>query len=185
VACGRELQADIDHARKHYATQMQQLINRVRADAKQTNDPEAYEQHWLMPTIQGVQAAEEAYLGTLAERAQRKLAEIEQQEKLPRWAAYLAEYYQLPESAVGRILEVGDPNRMPARAEELAAIRAAFLAERKKAQTAQREQQARYVASQQVHPAATGRPRSGKPVQYVGSGDQGIRELRAIMSIKD
>lgn len=166
-------------AKQHYAQERRRIVAAVHADAEQAVDRDAYLAQHLDAAIDGVIGAEEAWIARIGADARMQVQQIREQQARPAWAAHLAAERHLPKEAIPRILTVSDPRQMPAIADMLVEARNALATERRKRTRAEREREARLIASNQVHPGATGRPAGAKPIELTG----GLDELRAILKI--
>jgi hypothetical protein len=171
----------IAHGKNHYAQERQRIFDAVHADADRALDKDAYLRTHLLPALNGVNNAEEAWIAGVGQDARNQVQAIREQQSVPAWAAHLVATRRLPQAAIGRILATTqDPRAMPAVADLLVEARNAIANEKRKATQANRSAQARTIAGNQVHPAATGRSPTGKLPEIQGSRD----ELLAILNMK-
>ena len=171
----------IAEGKAHYEQERARIYAAVQADARRSVDPDAYLDTHLLPALNGVSAAEEAWIGQIGQDARNQVQAIRERQSRPAWAAHLVATRRLPQAAIARILQTtDDPRAMPAVADLLVEARNALAAERRKATQANRSAAARQIASNQVHPSGTGSAPNGKLPEIQGDRD----ELVAILKMK-
>lgn len=175
-----EAEQRVAQAKQHYAQERRRITAAVYADAQRAHDPDAYIAQHLDAAIDGVIAAEDAWVSQVGSDARAAVQRIREEQSKPAWAKFLADERHLPKEAIPRILAIGDPRQMPAIADLLVESRNAMATERRKRTTAERERKAQEIASNQVHAGATGRPAGRKDVQLEGTQE----ELVAILNWK-
>lgn len=171
----------IAEGKAHYQRERARIYQAVRADAARSVDPDAYLDTHMLAALNGVDAAEQAWIGQIGQDARNQVQAIREQQSRPAWAAHLVATRHLPQAAIARILQTtDDPRAMPAVADLLVEARNALAAERRKATQANRSAQARQIAANQVHPGSTGRVPNGKLPEIEGSK----AELVAILNMR-
>lgn len=185
-----KLEQDVAKSEAHYADQLEELLGDVERDSHGQPDPDAYRKTHRAAVIRAVRASERAWLKSLGEKAEGDLQGIDGERKAqlveqarPAWAEKLVADRRLPKSVIPHLLAIKDPNEMQAVADLLVKARNENANVKRKATQDIKEAKAKEVAANQVHPGSTGRAPRPKDVQYVGVGEEGMRELAAIMSL--
>jgi hypothetical protein len=173
----------IQYAKQHYANERRKARAHVQREAQKAQDPDAFFNAHIDATIDGVIAAEEAWIAGIGNETQQAVMNLRVEQSIPDWANHLVEEHNLPAKAKDVLMDVykktKNPNLMAERAEEMVAYRNAMKADRKKTREKVKAELAKGVKANQVHPGASGRPATGKPPQLKGN----MKELDAILNL--
>jgi hypothetical protein len=173
----------IQYAKQHYANERRKARAHVQREAQRAQDPDAFFNAHIDATIDGVIAAEEAWIAGIGQEAQQAVMALRVEQSIPDWANHLIEEHDLPAKARDVLMDVytktRNPNLMAERAEEMVAYRNAMKADRKKTREKVKAEYAKNVKANQVHPGASGRPATGKPPALKGT----MKELDAILNL--
>jgi hypothetical protein len=173
----------ITYAKQHYANERRKARAHVQREAQKAQDPDAFFNAHIDATIDGVIAAEEAWIASIGQETQQAVMSLRVEQSIPDWANHLIEEHDLPAKAKDVLMDVykktRNPNLMAERAEEMVAYRNAMKADRKKTREKVKAELAKGVKANQVHPGASGRPATGKPPALKGN----MKELDAILNL--
>jgi hypothetical protein len=169
-------------AEAHYTREEARLLEEMEEHALSSPDPDAYKRLHREAIVRSVRSHERAWINGIAQETQAELQAVRDHNAKPRAAAKLAAEKGLPPDAVPRLMVANDIRQMFLIADLLVENQNAYQRTVSSAQQKIAEEQAKVVRASNVHPASTGRAQSPKPVQYVGSGEEGIRELKSLLN---
>jgi hypothetical protein len=169
-------------AEAHYTREEARLLEEMEEHALSSPDPDAYKRTHREAIVRSVRAHERAWINGIAQETQATLQAVRDYNAKPQAAAKMAAEKGLPPEAVPRLMVANDIRQMFLIADLLVENRNAYQRTVSSAQQQIAEERAKGVRSDNIHPGSTGRARSPKPVKYVGSGDEGIRELKSLLN---
>lgn len=169
----------------HYVAEEERLLAQMEADAEQMADPEAYKRANRGAIIQGVRAAERAWLNGIQRKAEADLGSVREARAKPLAAVKMAREYGLPDAASQQLLQASTFNDMRVMAGMLSQAVARNRSAYQQADQTVRAGLNQQLRANNVHPGSTGRPKKAKPYRMVGTGDVGLREIKSILSGPD
>lgn len=175
----------------HYTAQLSQRTANILRAARNEDNPDQYILAHFLKEAKAVSAAQrewEDQQATSEVWAQRvQAARLAARQNVPEARDYvarvLAAKYGLPEAAVAQI---NHPNRhmthFEERAQELAGLVAARVADGKKTAQDKRQAANKKLQEQPIRTSSTGRQAGGKPPSYKGVAEEGLPILKLLRS---
>jgi hypothetical protein len=179
----------LSKSRNHFNAQLNQRIANIVKASRNQDDPDQFVIQHVIAEANAVFAkkeeweAEQANSAAWAQRVQD--ARLAARQSVPEAREYvaraLAAKYGLPEGAVA---DIAHPNRhmtnFEQRAQELAGLVAARVADGKKTAQTKRQDANRRLQEQPIRTSSTGRQPGGKPPQYTDAPEEGLALIKLL-----